>query len=203
MPRRRHTFPHVLGYHGCDAVIGEEVLAGNATLEPSDNDYDWLGSGIYFWADSPKRAWDWADNKSRSKEIRKPFVIGALIYPGLCLNLTDYGVIEELRFAYRVLAASVEPRKMPRNTLMQDGASMLRRLDCAVIETLHRLRRDRNDEAFDSVYGVFDEGKPAYCGAGFREKTHIQVAVRNPAAIVHYFRADTSEFGKSFGRQAR
>ena len=176
------------------------MLAGKANLKPSDNDYDWLGSGIYFWADSPKRAWDWAHNKSRSKEIRTPFVVGALIYPGLCLNLTDYGVIDELRVAHRVLASSVEPGKMPRNTLVQDGAPMLRQLDCAVMETLHRLRRKRDEEAYDSVFGVFDEGLPVYGGAGFREKTHIQLAVRNPAIIDHYFRVDTSEYVKSSGK---
>jgi hypothetical protein len=159
-----------------------------------------LGSGIYFWADSPERAWDWANNQPKSKEIRKPFVIGALIYPGPCLNLTDYGVIEQLRVAHRVVAASFKPAEMPQNTLMQDGITMLRRLDCAVIETLHRLREDQNEEPYDSVYGVFDEGRLAYDGAGFKEKTHIQLAVRNPAIIVGYFRVDTSAFVKSSGK---
>jgi hypothetical protein len=159
-----------------------------------------LGSGIYFWADSPERAWDWANNQPRSKKIREPFVIGALIYPGLCLNLTDYGVIEQLRGAHKVLAAASGPREMPKNALIQDGITMLRRLDCAVIETLHRLRGDQNEEPYDSVYGVFDEGKPAYDGAGFKEKTHIQLAVRNPATIVGYFRVDTSAFVKSSGK---
>jgi hypothetical protein len=197
VPRGRHTLPHVLGYHGCETAVGEKVLAGKANLKPSAEDYDWLGSGIYFWADSPERAWDWANNRPGSKKLRKPFVIGALIYPGLCLNLTDYGVIEQLRVGHSVLAASLEPAEMPKNTLMQDGITMLRRLDCAVIETLHRLREDRNEEPYDSVYGVFDEGKPAYDGAGFKEKTHIQLAVRNPAIIVHYFRVDTTAFVKS------
>jgi hypothetical protein len=59
------------------------------------------------------------------------------------LNLTDYEVIEQLRVGYRVLSASLEPGEMPQNTLMQDGITMLRRLDCAVIETLHLLRQDR------------------------------------------------------------
>lgn len=200
MPRGRYTLPHILGYHGCDATIGEKVLAGRANLKPSDKDYDWLGSGIYFWADSPERAWDWANNQPGARRIRKPFVIGALIYPGLCLNLTDYGVIEQLQGAYKVLTAASVSREKPENTMMQDGVTMLRRLDCAVIETLHRLREDQNEEPYDSVYGVFDEGKPAYCGAGFREKTHIQLAVRNPANIVGYFRVDTSAFVKSSGK---
>lgn len=127
-------------------------------------------------------------------------MIGALIYPGLCLNLTDYGVIEQLRVAHKVLAAASGAREMPQNTLTQDGVTMLRRLDCAVIETLHRLREDQNEEPYDSVYGVFDEGKLAYEGAGFREKTHIQLAVRNAATIVGYFRVDTRAFVKPSGK---
>jgi hypothetical protein len=38
----------VLGYHGCDKKVGERVLAGER-LKPSENEYDWLGHGIYFW----------------------------------------------------------------------------------------------------------------------------------------------------------
>ncbi len=200
MPRARHTLPHVLGYHGCDARVGNAILAGKAHLKPSAKDYDWLGNGIYFWADSPERAWDWANTHPSSKSIRKPFVIGALIYPGLCLNLTDYGVIAQLRAAYKVLVAS-EPREMPKNSMTLGGIAMLRRLDCAVIETLHRLRKELNEDPYDSVYGVFDEGDQAYEGAGFKSKTHIQIAVRNPEIIVNYFRVDTSSFSKPSARK--
>jgi hypothetical protein len=38
----------VLGYHGCDREVGEAVLAGETELLPSENDWDWLGTGIYF-----------------------------------------------------------------------------------------------------------------------------------------------------------
>lgn len=39
----------VLGFHGTDKKTAESVLAGKAELEPSANQYDWLGHGIYFW----------------------------------------------------------------------------------------------------------------------------------------------------------
>ena len=38
----------VLGFHGCDEVVAEAVLAGKA-FTPSQNRYDWLGSGMYSW----------------------------------------------------------------------------------------------------------------------------------------------------------
>ena len=35
---------------------------------------------------------------------------------------------------------------------------------------------------------AFIEGEPVYQDAGFREKNHIQLCVRNPACIKGYFR---------------
>ncbi|MBL6748946.1 MAG: hypothetical protein ISP90_00405 [Nevskia sp.] len=194
MSRTRHTLGHIVGYHGCDAAVGEAVLAGKDKLKPSVENYDWLGNGIYFWADSPERAWDWALAGRAAGKIKTPFVVGALVYPGLCLNLTDYGVIEELRAAYKVVETLHGGHEMPRNTRPKSGVPLLRRLDCAVIETLHQLRADDGLDSYDTVFGVFDEGDEAYPSAGFREKTHIQLAVRNPDVIVGLFRVDAATF---------
>jgi hypothetical protein len=49
----------ILGYHGCDQQVGEDLLL-NKPFEPSQNDYDWLGSGIYFWEANPSRGLAWA-----------------------------------------------------------------------------------------------------------------------------------------------
>ena len=56
MDRRPNSFGPVLGYHGCDREVAEQVLSGQSDLRLSENSYDWLGSGIYFWVDSPQRA---------------------------------------------------------------------------------------------------------------------------------------------------
>jgi hypothetical protein len=63
----------------------------------------------------------------------------------------------------------------------------LRELDCAVIETLHKIRKDENLQMFDSVRGVFWEGRELYPNAGFREKDHIQICIRNPNCIKGFF----------------
>jgi hypothetical protein len=65
---------------------------------------------------------------------------------------------------------------------------LLRHLDCAVIENLHTVRKELDLDSFDSVRGVFWEGKPLYPNAGFREKNHIQICIRNPDCIRGYFR---------------
>lgn len=173
--------------------MGEAVLTGEEQLRPSENDYDWLGPGIYFWVDSFERASEWACNynsASTDSEIKNPFVIGAYVVPALCLNLTDYGVRDQLREAYNVLveASKTADFKLPRNIGNQSGVPLARHLDCAVIRMLHQLREEGGDPAYDTVYGVFEEGDPLYEGAGIREKTHVQIAVRDPDVIVGYFR---------------
>lgn len=58
-----------------------------------------------------------------------------------------------------------------------------RKLDCAVIEGIHSVHK----KSFDTTRGVFWEGDFPYKTAGFREKNHIQICVRNPNCIKGYF----------------
>jgi len=40
---------------------------------------------------------------------------------------------------------------------------------------------------YQTVRGVFVEGESVYPGAAIHSKTHIQIAVRDPACIMGYF----------------
>ncbi len=177
----------ILGYHGCDQAVGERILKGEA-FKQSNNDYDWLGPGIYFWEANPLRGLVFAREakRRRTSNIRKPFVIGAVISLGLCLDLTTTAGVEQVRDAHKSLSefAAAAGHTLPDNA--PDG--LLRRLDCAVIQMVHTIRADRGDQPIDSVKGVFIEGEPIYQGSGFHEKTHVQVAVRNPECIKGVFR---------------
>lgn len=68
----------------------------------------------------------------------------------------------------------------------EGGFSLLRPLDCAVITHLHSLMK-KEGVSFDTVYGYFQEGKEAFPGAGVREKSHIQICVKNLSCIKGYF----------------
>ena len=48
----------VYGYHGTSQTKAASILE-NGFLA-SDNDYDWLGTGIFFFQDAPIRAKQWA-----------------------------------------------------------------------------------------------------------------------------------------------
>ena len=64
----------------------------------------------------------------------------------------------------------------------------MRFLDCAVINSVHVMREDEDEPAFDTVRAAFIEGPPLYEDAGFHLETHVQICVRNPQQIIGYFR---------------
>lgn len=180
----------ILGYHGCDAKLGEAILRGEEILKPSENDYDWLGSGIYFWENDPKRAWDWAvsmaSNPRRGKnKFTNPFAIGAIIDLGLCLDLSESPSIALLKTAHEEFQKQTMVKLVNEGTLEKPGP---RKLDCAVVNFLHALRQIGGEEPFDSVRALFPEGGTMYDNAGFLERTHVQIAVRQEASIIGYFR---------------
>ncbi len=177
----------ILGYHGCDRAVGEHLLKGGA-FKLSDNDYDWLGPGIYFWEANPVRGLEFAAEASKRKSlaVSEPFVIGAVIELGLCLDLTTSSGLDWLRIAHESLINVTFAAKL---NLPANGKDKLRRnLDCAVIRRLHKILQDQKMPPVDTLKGVFTEGEPAYPGSGFQEKTHIQIAVRNPNCIKGVFR---------------
>lgn len=185
-----------LGFHGCDKAVAKRVFGGKATLKASQNAYDWLGHGVYFWENNPARALDYADELKKhparsSGKISTPAVVGAVIDLGRCLNLLDAQSIELVRDGYQQLEATMQTagKPLPVNKAPAQSAELLLRyLDCAVIEFVHQIRRKEREEPFDSVRGVFIEGKPLYPKAGFHEKSHIQICVRDPRCIKGYFR---------------
>ena len=177
----------VLAYHGCSRDVGESLLSGAKSFELSNNDYDWLGPGVYFWESNPDRALEFSREKiKRSVGTYKPFVVGAVIDLGMCLDLTTKDSIENLRDAHRSLLDTIGPTGGP---LPANGPeNWRRRLDCAVIRFLHLIRQNSNSEPIDTVRGIFTEGNPIYAGSAFLEKTHVQIAVVNPSCIKAVFR---------------
>lgn len=186
----------VLGFHGCDRSVAERVFAGKTHLRPSENEYDWLGHGIYFWENNPRRALDFArllkrfPQRSRSV-IRHPSVIGAVIDLGFCLNLLNSQFIGLAKRAFERLESlhRAAGTNLPLNSHVWGSRDLLLRpLDCAVIETAHSIRTEDGLPPFDSVRGVFVEGEEIYPGAGINEFNHIQICIRNPKQIKGYFR---------------
>ena len=190
----------VLGYHGCDRAVGESILAGEIALKSSKNKHDWLGNGIYFWENNPKRAWDWAKFMAKSptfkERVKEPFAIGAAIDLGNCLDLTESESLGLVKAAYEELAFMSEIFELPlpenKSSHQGDDDLVKRYLDCAVINYLHALRAEDDLEEFSTVRAHFAEGGELYPGARIQAKTHIQICVRKSRQIRGFFRLKQS-----------
>ncbi len=183
----------LLAFHGCDREVRDGLVLGKIQPEASQNDYDWLGWGMYFWENNKHRGLDWANLLTQHPEhsdrrVKEPAVLGAVISLGNCLDLLDgegIALVSEAhaeflqRFGTRTSAA------LPENRLGPDHS--LRYLDCAVINFLHKYLAELGQPPFDSVRAMFPEGEPLYDKAGFRDRNHIQVCVRNSDCIKGFF----------------
>lgn len=183
----------VLGYHGCDHTLAQRAVSGEIDLLHSDKDFDWLGPGAYFWESDPQRALEWALWKAERGDYAEPAVIGAVIDLRNCLDLVSRDDVELVKAAHRSFREMQELAGLPvprnRSVKGQPNADrVLRYLDCAVIRHLHSILDaqdpdDRLIDPFDTVRGMFTEGKRLYATSGFRQKTHVQLAVRNKDCI--------------------
>jgi hypothetical protein len=178
----------VIAYHGCDAEVAERLLHGEP-FKMSQNDYDWLGEGIYFWEYGADRALQFAhDQKTRGK-VESPAIVGALVQLGRCFDLMDTQFTDELPLAFarykQFHRRSGKP--LPKNR-GKTPDKLLRHRDCAVLNFYLRWLPEDGANSYDTVRCGFVEGPPAYAGSGIRHRSHVQIAVRNPACVVGVFR---------------
>lgn len=176
----------ILGFHGCDKKTGEAILEG-APFKPSSNNYDWLGPGIYFWESNPARALSFAKEQKVRGRVSQPFVLGAVLSLGNCVDTLNEESLIAIKEAHKTL---VEHLKMAGEPVPVNGGGqdlLVRRLDCAVMYTLHELAKTAGKE-IDSVRGLYHEGGKLYDNSGFYAKSHVQIAICNPSCIKGVFR---------------
>ena len=175
-------------FHSCDKEVGLKVLNGKAELKPSTNPWDWLGDGIYFWEQNPERALQYAMESSQNvqfnkKPIKTPFVIGAIIELGNCLNLVEPESLLILKKASEDIA---EIYAQARKSLPVNKDNN-RKLDAAVFKHLHKSRENNTNLKYDTIRCAFVEGEPIYPTANFSSRLHIQICVLNPELIRGFY----------------
>jgi len=182
----------VLGFHGTDEDTVQKVLTNpKEHLEPSRNGWDWLGDGVYFWENDPVRAEAFAYERMTFRKVhgKKVAVIGAIIDLGLCLNMFEQDALRELHAAHEDLVAdfAVLGEAMPENKGKSEDL-VLRYLDQAVFTHLHSMRkRLASVSPYQTVRSGFHEGERLFPNTSFRQKNHIQIAVRDLSCIKGYF----------------
>lgn len=176
----------IIGYHGCEKDIALKVINGEDDLHVSTNKYDWLGSGIYFWENDYTRALEFAQEYNK----QEPFVVGAILRLGNCLDLTQRQSANILKLSYENLIEDSIKTSLTNKTGKKGGINgdlLLRHLDCAVIQAIHDFHEEKGIKPYDSIRAAFWEGKELYNTAGFKEKNHIQICIRDPKCIIGYF----------------
>src|ERR1700722_13238966 len=91
------------------------------------------------------------------------------------LVLGYHGLVKSAHEAYLEFCRNSGLR--PAQNLGKDMGS--RKLDRAVFETLHHLRKQKSEQPFDTVRAFFVEGQPLYENAGLRSLDHVQICVRD------------------------
>jgi hypothetical protein len=121
----------------------------------------------------------------KRKRIKKPAVIGALIQLGHCFDLLDIQLTSHLQKLFPVFESLMKAsgQKLPSN----DARRKHHRLDCAFLNWAIPIIENDTGTRFQTVRGVFIEGDAIYPTAQIFSESHIQVVVRDPAAILGYF----------------
>ncbi len=179
---------YVIGFHSCDREVGLMVLNGHDDLLPSKNQWDWLGPGIYFWEQDAIRALLYAQENAsgiqkNNRPAKTPFVLGAIIDLGNCLNLLEYKSLKILKEAYENLKVL-----MKRSGLeLPENKNKNRRLDYAVIKYIHQCNIEEGRPAYNTIRCAFPEGGEAYPGAIITSKLHVQLCICSPNCIKGFF----------------
>jgi hypothetical protein len=163
-----------IGFHGTSRDAVAHLLARD--IRPSDQHFEWLGTGFYLWQDSPWRARQWAEERYGAGAA----VVVARVELDGCLDLQNPSWQEELRDAdfEFVLNCIAHEEPIPTNS---DRGNHAR--DAATINWYCE-RSGAVGQAIRSVRAIFEEGEPIFEASKIRSQSHVQVAVRDLAAIL-------------------
>jgi hypothetical protein len=191
----------LIAYHGCDVTTRDDLVSGRIKhLNHSNNQYDWLGPGAYFFEGDVERALLFAqashDNPVRrytAKPIATPAVVGSLLQIQNWLDMTTQAGIKEFGMAYHAMVAglNVTGSAIPTNRPASDSDTdvIYRALDNAVFTWLHKARASQLPAlpAFQAVRAAFHQGDKIAPTSGFHASTHVQISVRENNCVVGWF----------------
>lgn len=185
----------IVAYHGCDIVTRDALVSGKLShLDASQNKYDWLGPGVYFFENDLERALRFAQASQQHPERRytrhpivTPSVVGVVLRVQHWLDMTTQLGITEFANAYDALS-QVEPA-LPENRQAgpDDRDFILRQLDNAVFTYIHEFRQEKGMTAYQAVRGAFPQGDEVNPHSGFRRDSHIQISLQDMSCVVGCF----------------
>lgn len=167
----------VYGYHGTSMDRATAIIESG--FNPSNNEYDWLGKGIYFWQDAPKRAWQWA----QSTHPDNPAVVKSrLRLDRSCLDLLDIGYFPLLKTMYNGFITSYTQQNLTIPQQKPDR-SKAHRLDCSFFNYVVKTFNSSSDYRIASIRSAFVEGDRIFPNSAIYDLTHIQIAILDSRLI--------------------
>ena len=159
----------VIAYHGTSILVANAILDEGFRI--SENQYDWLGDGVYFFQEAPQRAWDWALERYGDEAA----VVGARISTVECINLLDTGWNSFMANVYNSYLSLLH--RLGDQIPEQSGGN--HRLDREVINYAVGVLENLGHNV-TCVRAAFAEGRPVYPNSAILDLTHVQIAVRHP-----------------------
>lgn len=166
----------VYGYHGTSQKSAQEIIEHG--FDFSTNDYDWLGTGVYFFQDAPARAWAWA--KTRYPD--SPAVIKSELVLDNCIDLLDITWNPIIRETYAIFVLEYQKANVPLPR-QNPESSKAHRLDCAFFNYIVEKIFASQDETIGSIRAVFNEGDRIYPNSAIFDRSHIQILIRDLSLI--------------------
>lgn len=166
----------VYGYHGTSADAAAAIIQRGFNI--SSNDYDWLGTGVYFFQDAPLRAWEWANQQHPTN----PAVIRSVISLEDSIDLLDIKWFPVINEAYSVFVNEyrITNRPLPQQNPERSKAH---RLDCAFFNYIVEQILNPQAEPIRVIRGVFVEGERIFPNSAVFNRAHVQIAVRDSTLI--------------------
>jgi hypothetical protein len=161
----------IYGYHGTSREAANRIIQQG--FRESTNDYDWLGTGVYFFQDAPMRAPAWATELYPDD----PAVIRSLIRLENCIDLLDLNWFPLIRNVYNAFVDNLRTSNLPLPR-QNPSRSKAHRLDCAYFNYITEVLSSQ-DQKVDAIRAVFLEGDRIFPDSAIFDLAHIQIAIRN------------------------
>jgi len=184
----------VTGYHGTSAEAARKILEGD--FKPSENSWEWLGHGIYFWQDAPYRALEWARSWLSHKGYQGPLtVVAAEIDLRNFIDLLDLEGMRVPPPRGRGAAGGGVTRLLRHVTgkflrdLDRDGKILrnkppINRLDCGLFNFATNVLGSSMKIEIAGYRAACVEGERITSESPIYDKSHVQIAVIDKTAIL-------------------
>lgn len=172
------------GYHGTTREAAQLLLSQE--FAPSANPWEWLGHGVYFWQDAPRRAREWAREWLARKNYHGPVaVVGARIQLNNFVDLLD---LEGSDFLRRVATSFVSrpSDRIPKNKPPRNN------LDCAVFNFATTMLSSEGI-AVAGYRAACVEGEPLVEDSPIFTRSHVQLAVLDQSCILRKWIVEDDE----------